>query len=264
MFLLLAAVCVSAQSDTGTSEFDEQTASEDSKEPVRYEALIQYSQERLSRGLGTWRTAMFSFERRSGKRQVIWGTYRASERRSERDQEFIGGIYRRFGDKWAATAEGMYSPSFKYVGKFSVMGEVERDLGKGYVAHTGGRYTAYDGVKATSVYGLIEKYWSSNRVAYALYVTNLTNAGTAPTHRIQYNRYFGERSNTIGATFAFGREHENLGPGIGILRSETWSTGVSGRFWLTDRIGINVDGLLHKQGDLYYRGGLNFGTRIRF
>lgn len=264
LILILIATPVAGQNDTGPDEREHSDETTETGETASYEVLLQYSQDWLSRDLGTWRTAMFSFERRSGRRQIVWGTYRASERRSERDQEFIGGIYRRFGKKMAVTAEGMYSPTFKYVGKFSAMGEVERDMGRGYVAHVGGRYTSYDGVKATSVYGLMEKYWTSNRIAYTLYVTNLTNAGTAPTHRVQYNRYFGERSNTIGATFSIGREHENLGPGIGILRSDTWSTAVSGRFWLIRNIGINVDGLFHKQGNLYNRRGLNVGTRIRF
>lgn len=264
LILLLVAASVIGQNEADELERSGPPLEETQGNSAKYEVLMQYSQERLSRGIGTWRTAMVSFERRDKKRQIIWGTYRVSERRAIRDQEFIGGIYRRFDNKWAVTAEGMYSPSHQYVGKFSIMGEVEKDLGKGYVGHFGGRHTAYDQVKATSVYGLMEKYWKANRAAYTLYLTKLTNAGTAPTHRFQYNRYFGERSNTIGATFSFGREHENLGPGIGILRSNTWSTGVTGRFWLNDRVGINLDGWLHRQGDLYYRGGLNFGTRIRF
>ncbi len=239
---------------------EEEKLAEDSS----YEVLLQYSQERLSRGLGTWRSAMVSVERRGGNNQIVWASYRHSDRNSIQDREFIAGVYKRFGNKWAATSEVMYSPTSQFVGKYSVMGEVEKDLGRGFVGHAGTRYTVYDGVKATSAYGLMEKYWGNNRAAYTLYITNLTNAGTAPTHRVQYNRYFGERSNSIGATISFGREHENLGPGIGIIRSDTVSGAISGRIWLTDKIGINIDGSLHRQGDLYYRGGLNFGTRFRF
>jgi YaiO family outer membrane protein len=176
----------------------------------------------------------------------------------------MGGMYKSFGKKWAVTAEGMFSNTHKYVGKFSVMGEVERTLGRGFVGHAGGRFTSYDTVKATTVYGMMEKYWGNNRAAYTYYLTNLSNAGTAPTHRVQYTRYIGENLNSIGATAAYGREHENLGPQIGILRNNTWSVGVSGRFWLSKRIGVVVDGLVHRQGDLYYRRGMNVGLRYRF
>ncbi|MBX3244281.1 MAG: YaiO family outer membrane beta-barrel protein [Acidobacteria bacterium] len=273
LFLISSTSAVFAQegpADGSSSENDpvNETSVSDPEEkenPNKWEMLLQYSQEQLSNGYGTWKTGAVTVERRTGRQQILWGTYRVSERRSMRDQEFIAGMYRRFENKWAFTAEGMYSPTNKFVGKFSVMGEIEKDLGKGYVAHAGSRYTSYNNaVKATSVYGLMEKYWGNNRAAYTLYLTKLSNAGTAPSHRIQYNRYFGERVNSIGTSFSWGREHENLGPDIGILRNNTWSTSVSGRFWVTKNIGVNVDGWLHRQGDIYYRGGVNVGTRIRF
>ncbi len=239
-------------------------AAEASGEKPKYEVQLQYSEERLTRGLGVWRSASVYAERRFADRKIVWGQYRASDRRGERDREFVGGLYQPFGKKWAVTAEAMFSPTRRYVGKFSVMGEAERQMGRGFVAHFGGRYTAYTTVRAATAYGLAEKYWGGNRAAYTLYVTRLTNAGTAPTHRLQYNRYWGENSNSVGAAVSFGREHENLGPNLGILRSRTWSVSVSGRFWLTNRFGLNVDGLVHRQGDLYYRRGFNFGLRYRF
>lgn len=240
---------------------------ETSKSPEKtpkYEIQLQTSTETLSRGLGTWRTAAVYAERRFANRQIVWGTYRRSTRAGNRDQEFIGGIYKPLANKWAVTAEAMYSPTARYVGKFSVMGEVEKALKKGYVAHFGARFTRYTTVRATSAYGLLEKYWGNNRAAYTLYLTRLSNAGTAPTHRVQYNRYYGERVNSFGATVAYGKEHENLGPSLGILRSRTWSVGLSMRHWMTKRFGLTVDGTLHRQGDLYYRRGLSFGIRYRF
>lgn len=239
------------------------TVPEPEKEP-KYEVQVHFTTEALTRDLGTWRFASFYMERRFKNRQIVWGTYRVSQRSSSRDQEFIGGTYRKFGKKWAGMTEVMFSPTHKYVGKFSIMGEVERPLGKGFVGHVGTRFTNYDTVKATSVYGMVEKYWGDNRAAYTAYLTNLSNAGNAPTHRVQYTRYFGEDLNSVSATVAWGREHENLGPQLGILRNNTWSVGVSGRYWLTKKIGLNMDGLVHRQGNLYYRRGINVGLRFRF
>ena len=230
----------------------------------KYEVQFQYSQEELTRDFGTWRTASIYIERRFAGRQIVWANYRKSQRNSFHDQEIIGGTYKPLGRKWAVTAEGMFSPTHKYVGKFSFMGEAERQLGSGFIAHFGGRYTAYTSAKATSIYALGEKYWGNNRAAYTLYVNSLSNAPTALSHRIQYNRYFGEELNSIGASVTLGREHENLGPQIGILRNNIWSVSVSGRYWMTKRLGLNVDGLIHRQGDLYYRRGVNLGLRLRF
>lgn len=238
-------------------------AEEEEKKP-KYEIQFNYSTETLSRNLGTWRTYSLYLQRKFKNRQIVWGNYRLSNRNSNRDQEAIIGTYKPFGKKWAMTAEGMFSPTHKYVGKYSVMGEVERVFKNGWVGHGGARFTAYDTVKATTGYGLVEKYWGSNRASYTLYVTKLTNAGTAPTHRISYNRYYGERVNSVGFAVTFGREHENLGPTLGILRSQTWSVSGGVRHWLNNNFGFNIDGVVHRQGELYYRRGLNFGAKYRF
>lgn len=246
------------------SETTDAASEETAEKPLKYEVQFHVTQESLTRDLGTWRTASLYVERRFRNSQIVWGTYRVSSRNSVRDQELSGGAYKKFGRKWAGMAEVMFSPTHKYVGKFSAMGEVERILGRGFVGHVGTRFTKYDSVNATSVYGMVEKYWGNNRAAYTLYLNKLSNAGTAPSHRIQVTRYFGERLNSFGGSFSFGREHENLGPQLGILRNNTWSVGVSGRYWLTKRLGVNVDGLVHRQGDLYYRRGVNVGFRYRF
>lgn len=238
--------------------------SADADETPKNGVQLQFSQESLTRNLGTWRTASLYVERRFSKREIVWGTYRVSDRNANRDQEVGFGFYKGFGQKWAATAEAIFSPTHTYVGKFSVMLEGERILGGGFVGHVGGRYTSYNTVKATTAYGLMEKYWRDNRAAYTLYITNLTNAGTAPTHRFQYDRYFGESVNSVGAAFTVGREHENLGPNLGIVRSKTWSISGSARYWLTKRVGANFDALFHRQGDIYSRRGVNLGIRYRF
>ncbi len=267
LFLMLSAGVIDIRAQAGPqptprpAENEPETSVE--KQP-KYEAQFHITQESLTKGLGSWRFASFYMERRFKNHQIVWGTYRVSSRNAVRDQEFSGGIYKKIGGKWAAMTEIMFSPTHKYVGKFSIMGEVERPIGRGFVGHGGVRFTKYDSIKATSVYGMLEKYWGNNRAAYTIYLSNLSNAGSAPSHRVQLTRYFGEDLNSVSGTFAFGREHENLGPQIGILRNDTWSVGISGRYWLTKRIGLNVDGLLHRQGDLYYRRGMNIGLRYRF
>ena len=252
---------VSAQSEAGGGS---KVAGKIDEQSPKYEAQLNFSVEQLTGGLGTWRSASVYIQRKFSSKQIVWANYRASERRRTRDREFIFGTYKPFSKKWAVTAEAMYSPTQLYVGKFSVMGEAERIFGKGFVAHLGGRFTKYTTVKAVTGYGLVEKYWGNNRAAYTLYVTKLSNAGTAPTHRLQYNRYYGERVNSFGAAVSFGREHENLGPAIGILRNDTWSVSFSAKHLLTDKFGLNVDAAIHRQGNLYYRRGLSFGIRYRF
>jgi YaiO family outer membrane protein len=267
-FIIFLLICfglfsVSAQTELNPTSEAEKSETEKDKTP-KYEVQLNFSSETLSRNFGTWRIASLYVQRKFENRQIVWGNYRVSDRNRTRDQEFILGIYKPFSKKWAVTSEAMYSPTRQYVGKFSVMGEVEKVFKKGFVGHFGGRFTKYTTVKATTGYGLIEKYWGSNRASYTLYVSKLSNAGTAPTHRFQYNRYYGERVNTVGMAFSFGREHENLGPTLGILRSKTWSISFSAKHWMTNKFGLSVDGTIHRQGDIYYRRGLTFGIRYRF
>ncbi len=268
LLFISCAICgqvVFAQAEPEPSpQAEEQPEKPEKEKEEKYEAHVYFATESLSRDLGTWRMGTVSVQRKFNNRQLVWASYRVSDRNGNRDQEFIGGTYKPLKNRWAFTTEAMFSASHKYVGKFSVMGEAEKVLGKGYVAHFGSRFTKYDTVNATTGYGLIEKYWGSYRGAYTLYVTNLSNAGTAPTHRFQFNRYYGERINSIGAAFSFGKEHENLGPSLGILRSQTWSASFSARHWMTKKFGLSFDGTIHRQGDLYYRKGLTFGARYRF
>jgi YaiO family outer membrane protein len=262
-FFVLFCVSVLAQSDPNQTATASDTAKNNDKK-AEYEAHFNYSVEHLTKKFGTWRTAALRFQRKAADRQIVWGEYSLSNRNGVRDEEVSGGIYQPLKDKWAFYAEGSYSPTHKFAKKYSVTGEVEKGLKKGVVLHLGGRFSQYEAVKANTVYGIAEKYWGNNRAAYTLYLTNLSNAGTAPNQRFQYNRYYGERVNNFGAAFTIGREHENLGPGIGILRSNTWSVSLSAKHWLTKNIGIGLDGTLHRQGDIYYRRGLAFGLRYRF
>jgi YaiO family outer membrane protein len=237
---------------------------EESDWQPKTEVQLQFSKEKLSKNFGTWETASIYAQKRLKSQQTVWAMYRVSKRRNIGDQEFIVGTYKPLRKKWAISAEAMYSPTTKFVGKFSVMGEVEKVVKRSYVLHAGTRFTAYNKINATAVYGLVERYWGSNRAAYTFSLTNLTNAGTSPSHRFQYNRYFGERVNNVGVMFGFGREHENLGPNIGILRTRTWSIAASAKYWINRKFGINLTASFHKQGEIYSRQGFNFGVNYRF
>lgn len=262
--LLFLTFNINAQETTSLQKSTVPAENSATESKPKYEVQLQLSSESLTRGFGIWRSATVYAERRFDNRRIVWGSFRASDRNGNRDKEFTAGVYQPFRGKWAMTAEAMYSPTRRFVGKYSAMVEVEKGLRKGFVAHVGTRFTKYTTVSAATGYGLVEKYWGANRLAYTLYVTRLSNAGTAPSQRLQYNRYYGERNNTVGVAFSYGKEHENLGPRLGILRSRTWSTSVSARHWFTSKFGISIDGTYHRQGSIYDRRGLTIGLRYRF
>jgi YaiO family outer membrane protein len=247
-------------------KYEKLASEEENQEPdyKKYDVQLNYSTESLSRNLGVWKTASLYFGRKFRNRQIAWMNYTISDRKSVRDQHLEVGIYKPLKNRLAITAEAGISPTHKFAGKFTFKGEVEKGFANGLVIHGGSRFTAFSTIKATTVYGEAEKYWGQNRAAYTLSVTNITTAGTAPSHRVQYNRYYGERVNNFGVAASFGRENENLGLNLGILSSKTWSVTLSEKHWLTKNFAVNINATIHRQGTFYYRKGLNFGFHYRF
>lgn len=248
---------------TKDAKYVEPKAKEEEK-TYKYEVNLSVSVDYLTNNYGTWKTASLFALRRSKDGKILWGEYRLSERKNLSDREITGGIYQPLKNRFAVTFEGSYSNTNEFVPKFALRSEVEKVLKGGWVGHIGFRYRHYSPVKASTVYGQVEKYWGSNRIAYTLNVTNLSNAGTAPSNSLSYNRYYGERINTFGFTVSAGKEEEFVGPIVGVTRSNTFSLTGSFKHWINDSFGIVVDATLHKQGDFYYRRGLNLGFRYRF
>ena len=229
-----------------------------------YELITTHSTESLTRNLGTWRTTDFHLQRKFTDGKIVWGGFRNSQRKSVFDQQVIGGIYKPLTKKWAVTAEGQYSPTNNFVGKVNLLGKVEKVFKKGWIGHVGARFRSYDDVKVLTQFTTAERYWGNNLAGYTLNITTLSTGGTAFGHRVHYSRYYGERVNSIGFAVSGGKEVENLAGNLGVLRTDVWSVSASIRHWITDDFGVLIDATLHKQGDLYYRRGLNFGVRYRF
>jgi YaiO family outer membrane protein len=229
-----------------------------------YEVMITHNTQSLTRNLGIWRTTDLRVQKKFSDGKIVWGGFRNSQRKSVFDQQVIGGIYKPITKKWSVTAEGQYSLTNNFVGKVNLLGKVEKIFKKGWIGHAGVRFRLYDDVKVITQFTTAERYWGNNLAGYTLNLTKLSTGGTAPSHRVHYSRYYGERINSIGFAVSAGKEVENLAGNLGVLRTNVLSVSTSIRHWITDNFGIIIDANLHKQGNLYYRRGLNFGVRYRF
>lgn len=231
----------------------------------KYEVSVNVTTESLSNNFGIWKTGSLFVKRKSEDGKILWGEYRVSQRRTNPiDREIVAGIYQPLKKGFAFTVETSYSDTNSFVAKHTIRAEGERVFKGGWVGHIGYWYKKYRPINVKVLYGEVEKYWGNNRLAYKLNFNNVSNTGTSPSNTITYNRYYGERINTFGIRLGFGREEEFVEPNLGILKTHT--IGVTGSFkhWITKNIGIAVDATLHKQGDFYYRRGLNLGARYRF
>ena len=235
--------------------------------PVNAESSTEvefvYSEERLTNGYGDWRSAGLDVVHKFDRRKVLYASYRELERFRKRDRKAMIGFYQPLNEKWTLLLEAHASPTHKVVPKWSTLAQIERSFKKGLILKSGFRRTSYNTTSANIVNAEVEKYFGNNRAAYSFHINNLKGAGTSPSHRIQYTRYYGSRINLIGASYSFGKELESLGD-LGTLQSRIKNLSVSGRHWVKRKWAINYGVTVHQQGDLYIRSGLRFGVRYKF
>jgi YaiO family outer membrane protein len=242
------------------------TAAAPVKEPAAERAGVEVevgaAYDSLSHGFAPWRSVYLNVTQKLAARRVVYGSFRETNRFSLPDQELLGGVYFPLSRRWTALVEAQASPSHRVLAKWSLLGQVGRDLGHGWVGQVGFRHTEYNQAGANLGIFAIERYWKSYRAAYTLYLSQLQEAGHAASHSLQINYYYRDRQ-AIGLGFAIGQELENLGP-RGILRTETRAFTLTGRHWFTTRWALTYDLSLNRQGGLYTRKGARVGLRRQF
>jgi YaiO family outer membrane protein len=228
----------------------------------RLEVEVGYAYDHLTKGFAPWQSAHLFVGKRFASRQSLYGLYRETLRVRQRDREATIGFYQPLDTRWAVLLEANASPTHRILAKWSALAQVERELGKGWIGSAGYRHTIFNSAQVLTGNFGAERYFSSYRAAYTLYISGLQGAGTSASHRAQLNYYYGEQSNTLGVSFSAGKELENLGTRI--LRTGVRSVAIQGRHWVSSRWSVSYDASLHLQGDIYTRKGFSVGLRHRF
>ena len=210
-----------------------------------------------------WQTYYFSLTHKFSTGQVVYGTASAVRRFKVTDPNFMIGFFTPLNKSktWMATFEAAGSPNHEILPTTSFYGQLDRNLGKGWLAHAGIRHNTYPSDTVNiGVFG-VERYFKAYRGAYNLYVAHLNGKGTAFSHAFQGNYYYGER-NSVGAGFAFGQEIESV-PG-GLIRTNVLELSFTGRHWMSNKWGVSYVAVWHRQGRLYTRSGPQIGVLFRF
>lgn len=227
----------------------------------RSELEFGISHEGLSNGFPDWRSIYLEGVHYFGKRHVVYGTLRETRRSGRTDSEVQGGLYYPLGETWTSVLEASYSPTHNVLPNFSLFGQLQKYLGYGWDMQAGYRHNEYTSFSTNVTSITAERYWSSFRGAYSLYLGRL-NGKTAPSHVAQLDYYFGER-NSIGAVIGFGREIADQLPSD-VLITDVRSYVLRGRHWITPEWAISFEALHHEQGSLYTRQGVRLGLRHAF
>lgn len=220
------------------------------------EAGLSY--EDLTHGLAPWRAAYLRIVMHKAVRKAVYVSIEETERFSRRDTQFTAGTYHPFNKRWTALFEGSVSPTHAVLGKWSALGQIEHDAGRGWGVHAGLRHRQYNSTAIDVGNFTFEKYIKAHRVAYTFYAGHVESAGIATTHRVEMNHYYG--NSAVNFNVAYGRELENIPP-AGILRTSVMLVSLGGVHWVSGRWGLSYAANWQEQGRIYARRGVTLALR---
>lgn len=229
---------------------------------LRLETELASSVERLSGGRADWRSTAFDVRVADESRRAYYGRLQTTERFDLNDSEIMVGIYQPLAGPWAVQVEAVASPTHRVLARDSVLAQIERRFDGGWGAQAGYRRSTYERSGTDLVIATVDRYFSSFRAAYSLYLGRPDGAGFGPSHRLQWSYYYGDRS-FVGISAAAGKEVENVFPG-GVLATQVRSFSLAGRHEFAPGWAAAYEWLAHRQGDIYTRHGFRLGVRHAF
>jgi YaiO family outer membrane protein len=214
-------------------------------------------QENLDRGFSDWQSIYLAASHKFAPRQTLYGEVHQAERFSDRDKNLVAGYYHPLGDKTTALIEAGISPDHHFLPEWTLLGQVERQLGAGWGLQIGFRHSEYSQSASDLAVLTAERYWGSYRAAYSLYVGKPEGAGAASSHRVAIEYFYADR-NSVGMAFSRGKEVENVGT---VITTDVRSIALTGHHWFTPTWSIQSNAGRHEQGDLYVRKGVGLGIQ---
>ena len=237
-----------------------QSATQSATQAVEVELSTSY--QALNHGLAPWKSVSLEFSKKLAPRRTIYGSVSETSRFALLDHQFTGGAYFSLSKRWLAQIEASFSPSHRVQARYTIMGQLGRELGRGWLATVGVRHSSYNQARANLHTLGVERYWQKYRAAYTLFVSQQPGIGSTTSHSLQANYFYRERD-AIGLILATGKELTNLGP-RGLLATEARGIAVTGRHAVNRHWAINYDLNWNRQGDIYSRRGGRIGVRYYF
>lgn len=231
-------------------------------QPERSELEAGIAHENLDKGRADWESIYLYGSHKFAQRKVAYGGLRGTRRFDKDDAEALGGFYYPLGETWTGILEASVSPTHEILPKWTLFGQVEKQLGAGWGIHLGLRHSEFNDTGSNVGALTLERYFGNYRAAYSAYLGMPEGGGSAVTHRVALNRYYGDR-NSVGISYITGKEVENVNS-IGVVTTDVESVVLSGVHWFAPRWAVSFDLLVHEQGDLYTRQGVRLGLRHLF
>lgn len=232
----------------------------------RREVEAGVSYEHLTKGYAEWKSVSLEGEWLYAPRRIVYSQARLTERFSLGDEEVAVGTYQPLGSLYDCQFEASGSPSHEILPKYSLFGGITRKLPDKWDASLGARHSEYSATYSNLYSALVGRYFANQRLDYTLYLGKAEAASETYSHRLQWTRFYEERSR-VALYVAVGQETENTGePGPNqLVSSSVFSLGLAGRHWLPgDRWALSYELWRQEQGDRYIRWGGALGIRLQF
>jgi hypothetical protein len=137
------------------------------------------------------------------------------------------------------------------------------NLEDGWKLKAGYRHMQYNSAPRTRVNFLtVERYWDSLRTSYSYQVERISGGSLAPSHVMQFD-YFYSRHDSIGFSFANGREVADFGP-LGIQNTEVSSATFRGQHWFKQDWALTFQAGYSDHGSMPAQAGARIGLRHSF
>jgi YaiO family outer membrane protein len=220
------------------------------------------ARENLTRGYSPWTESGIALEHRTQSRQFFGARWRQTERFDIRDREAGLALYQPLPAGWGLSFDLSASDTHRVLARRALFGQIEKQLGDGWGVQLGMKRSEFESEYADLRLATVERYFGDHRLAYTFYSGRLEQGSSAPSHRVQWSYFFGERS-SLGVSAAAGREIESVGPGT-LVSTDVRNITAFARYWFHRDWAVSAEASSHRQGDLYRRNGLRLGLRYGF
>ena len=228
---------------------------------AQWTILIGAGHDRLSNDLPSWNGQFVEAIYDSVNRHQLGVRLARNERYEQADLSFTLMGRRTWASGWFAGGDLSFADSAEFQPDLGFGLFAGVPFGSGWVGQLGYRRKEYSAETVSSITGTLEKYAGNFRFAYTVASSHLQGASNFQGHTFTTNWYLSDDA-SIGLTFSTGEEAESLGNGQ-VLETDVTGLALTGRYQLSERLGLQWWLGTHDQGDFYRRQSLGMAVSIR-
>jgi YaiO family outer membrane protein len=241
LVFLVSALCAAAAEDQGSVE-------------------ASGAHENLDGGFSDWSHFYLTSSYRFSGKQVVYGTLSSYQRFDLEDNELLAGYYHPLAQKTTLWIEAAGSPEHAFLPRWTTMAALAQEFGGGWIGHIALRHTDYPHTTTRLASASLESYWGQYRAAYTIYSGRPEGAGSATSHRLEFQYFYGD-TDSVELSVSAGKENENVGR---IVTTDVRSLTLGGHHGIGPKWSLVYALNWHEQGDLYTRRGISLGVKRSF